>query len=961
MANLSVYQNIIHNRTYAGKHNGRMEKYAESVDRYIDYIKNRFTGNDKIEKAIEVCRELMHEQSIVGSMRLFFSAGKAVDAENAMAFNCKYQAIDSIKSFADLLYSLLCTCGVGISVQSKFVNQLPTLPDSWYTKNEIDVVEDTRSGWAWSLNNFIEQLYEGNVVAFDTSNVREHGAPLLTSGGYASGPAPLLKVREFILDMFNEALALGQTKIKPIQVHDICCMIADCAVQGGVRRAALISLFDENDEEMIYCKTKENLALYPWRYNSNNSMVYFENKKQFKKAWKLTKVNGEPGYIFYKNIEEKMKGLGRVSKKGWGVNPCGEIIIPPNAFCVSGDTKIITKDGIEKIEDVIGKEVEIWNGVEWSKVKPYQTGDNDDLYRVSFSDGSYLDATKNHKFLVKNRFNVEFKEIDLIDLIDLIKDSKYSIHSPRSNIKMMEDEGISINDAYEYGFFIGDGSLLYTKNTCTPKSDIFTNSNKPINGLNGRIVDKVYQNQNGSEYKNIYFDTLNVDLCKRMKTEQGLPKDIFSWNRKSILKFIAGWADVDGCNASKGIRIYGNCENIKDLQLLLTKVGINSSFNIMAKRGSVANTPNNDTFIRKSGVYYVQIVKTINIPCKRLICNNRNESTGKGKNQIYKSIVKLNGKHKSYCLTENKLHQCVFNNVLTKQCNLVEKVCRPHYSLKDDMTHVRYVTILALLQATLTDYGFVSDEVTFNQENDPVIGVSLTGLCDCQAYTTGDFGARLRILKRVVDNTVEEFWKVVGLKSKPKANTCVKPSGTVSQLVGCSSGIHPRYSKYYMRRVLIGTESPLHDALAKNGISYEDIKGVNGRVFKFAMKSPENSLLVEDVTARQQLEYVNEVLNSWCDHNPSCTVYVREHEWEEVENILIGNHKFIGLSFLPESIATNTSGFLYLPYDKIDKATYEKYAVEQDIEWADILSEDTKEEDTKEVELCCGGGNCHIS
>ena len=298
--NMSLYQRVIHHITYARNIGNRLETYEESVQRYIDYLTTKFHDNDKVMVEMPKIQDYFNDLKAVGSMRLFFSAGQAVESENAMAFNCKYQAIHELKSFADLLYSLLCTCGVGISVRHEHISRLPKLPNKIRLSDAEIVVEDSRTGWAVALLEYLNCVfYLGISKKFDTSKVREQGAPLLTSGGYASGAEPFIELRDFIEQIVLNAIG---RKLLSTECFDVACMIANCAVQGGVRRAAIITLFDDYDNEMIHIKDPHLLKDNQHRYNSNNTMVWYGDEKYLKLAWDCIRKNGEPGILFYKNL-----------------------------------------------------------------------------------------------------------------------------------------------------------------------------------------------------------------------------------------------------------------------------------------------------------------------------------------------------------------------------------------------------------------------------------------------------------------------------------------------------------------------------------------------------------------------------------------------------------------------------------------------------------------------------------
>jgi len=934
---MNLYQRVIHHRSYARKIDDRFETYEENVDRYINFLKEKFGSNPKISSELNAIRTYINQLKIVGSMRLFFSAGNAVNAENAMAFNCKYQAIHELKSFPDLLYSLLCTCGVGISVREKHISRLPKLPTKIRLSEESIVVEDTRTGWAVAFYDFLNNIfYNGICKKFDTHKVREKGAPLLTSGGYASGPQPLHDLRDFVEKICVNA---ADRQLKSIECFDIACMIANCAVQGGVRRAAIITLFDDYDDEMFYAKSKENLLNNTHRYNSNNTMVWYGEDKYIDKLIASNMVNGEPGILFYKNLISKIEKLNRVDDGlDFGVNPC-----------VTGGTLVLTKDGYKPIESIVGTEVEVWNGFEWSMVKPFASGKNE-IYSIKFSNGMTVNCTPYHKWHTTSGIK-EAKDLTTNDKLIKI------------NMPIIKFDKIFNIDYYSQGFYSTGGNSGY-------KHSLIYDPKYPcIDRLCGIVKDTSYTN------KKFWY---HGDM---------LPKD-FVPNGHSIeskLEWLAGVFDGDGnitVNPSS-ISIHLNSMNYTFLMkvlLLLNELGCQPKLNKMKDEGfNTLPDGHGGSKLYKCQTWYrlllnamdVKKLVSLGLNCTRLqIPENLSPNRNAARFITPVKITKTNKHKETYCLTEEKRHTFIANAVITgncgevilrsdQYCNLSEVILRPEDTLHEDMLKVRYATILALLQATYTDYGFITTTAKFNQDDDPIIGVSLTGLCDCPQYSSdNDYETRLSILKQVVDNTVNEFWKVVGLKNKPSASTCVKPSGTVSKLSNTSSGIHPRYSKFYVNRIIIGKESGLYESLAESGVPYLEFDSIDGRVFEFPMKAPENAITVEQMSAVDQLRYTNNVNNVWCDHNTSVTIYVKQDEWEDVKKIIKGENTFISLSFLPQEITADTSGFLYLPLESITEEEYNRRAeIESKIDINQVFNiKETTANNHRE--FACVGGSC---
>lgn len=739
----------------------RRETWDELVTRNMNmHIKKFPELTDEIHEAYE----FVYDKKVLPSMRSMQFAGKPIEISPNRIYNCAYLPIDHSDSFSEVMFLLLGGTGVGYSVQRHHIDKLPEIRKPNPDRKRRFLISDSIEGWADAIKNLMRAYFEGrSTPVFDYSDIRPKGARLVTSGGKAPGPQPLkdcIHNLTKILDSKND-----RDKLTPLEVHDMICYIADAVLAGGIRRAALISLFSFDDEEMATCKYGNWWELNPQRGRSNNSAVILRSrvkKREFIEFWEKVKLSGagEPG-IYFSN------------DKDWGTNPCCEIGLRPYQFCVSGDTRLITRTGIVDIKSTVGEEIDIWNGEQWSTVTPYQTGTHDRLHRVHFSDGSYLDATDNHKFLVKNRFQKKYQEVETLDLIELLKTSKYSIHVPKANIQY--HDGKSIDFAYEYGFVLGDG---YIDGNCVMAG--LYNEDKNVEFSTGTKMPRTYTNWNGNEYEKVKFQELDTEFTSELKYSNGLPNELFNWNRKTILEFIAGWADADGAQASNGIRIWGKEDKLRDAQLLLTKCGIYSSIRLCEEAGTKTNLG-----VRLNDLWYLQITKTIDIPCKRLICDNKTDPRFKGKYQTIHKIETLDGYHESYCLTEDELHQCVFNNVLTKQCNLCEVNVSDVVDQNDLNVRAKAAAFIGTLQAGYTDFHYLRDIWKRTTEKDALIGVGMTGIAS---------GAVFELDLIEASNIVKEENKRVAaiLDINPAARTTtVKPSGCMipSTKIKTSKGI----------------------------------------------------------------------------------------------------------------------------------------------------------------------------
>ena len=288
-------------------------------------------------------------------------------------------------------------------------------------------------------------------------------------------------------------------------------------------------------------------------------------------------------------------------------------------------------------------------------------------------------------------------------------------------------------------------------------------------------------------------------------------------------------------------------------------------------------------------------------------------------------------------------------------CNLTEVVVRP----KDDLTHLKikvmYATILGCVQSTLTDFKFIRKEWQDNCEEERLLGVSLTGLRDHHILSTVSTNSKkiLSELRQVAIGTAEEWAKILGI-NMPTAITTVKPSGTVSQLVGSSSGLHPRFAPYYIRRVQMSTSDPLTKLMINQGMKAMPVYGVSNTVsFEFPIKSPKDSITQKLVSAIDQLDYWMMLKEFWCEHNPSCTITVKDDEWIEVLNWIEKNwNNVCGLSFFPESDTVYDNA----PYEEIDEETYNNMVSDSiDINYTKLSKFEEKDYTQGSHEFSCSG------
>ena len=302
-------------------------------------------------------------------------------------------------------------------------------------------------------------------------------------------------------------------------------------------------------------------------------------------------------------------------------------------------------------------------------------------------------------------------------------------------------------------------------------------------------------------------------------------------------------------------------------------------------------------------------------------------------------------------------------------CNLTEVVIRPKDTSKTLKEKVRLATILGTWQATLTEFRYLSKEWKTNCEDEALLGVSLTGIMDNQ-YTNGNvwtqqiyqtqLPALLRDLKQIAIETNKKVSKQLGIEPSA-AITCVKPSGTVSQLVDAASGIHARHSRYYIRTVRGDKKDPLCQFLVEKGIPHESdvTKPEHTWVFSFPIKTADKAITRKDKTAIEQLEFWKLYQEHWCEHKPSVTITVKEAEWIEVGAWVYKNFDMIsGISFLPYS----DHSYKQAPYQECSENQYLEALdkMPKDIDWNELSKYEIEDNTRGSQEMACSGDKCEI-
>ena len=354
------YQNFIALSRYARwkEDEQRRETWMETVERYFDYMskhlkeKHNYTMPDDLRGELETA---VLDQDIMPSMRALMTAGPALDRCHVGGYNCSYVPVDSPRAFDETMYILMCGTGVGFSVERHHTEKLPIVNEDMHDTDTVIKVGDSRPGWAKSLRELISLLYAGQIPKWDVSEVRPAGARLKTFGGRASGPAPLEELFQFLIDKFKNAAG---RRLFPIECHDIMCKIGEVVVVGGVRRSALISLSNLNDDQMSHAKSGQWWENEGQRALANNSVAYKGKPEMgtFMREWVslYESKSGERG-IFNRQAAQKQaaKNGRRDTEQDFGCNPCSEIILRPYQFCNLSEVVVRSTDTQQTLTDKV--------------------------------------------------------------------------------------------------------------------------------------------------------------------------------------------------------------------------------------------------------------------------------------------------------------------------------------------------------------------------------------------------------------------------------------------------------------------------------------------------------------------------------------------------------------------------------------------------------------------------------
>lgn len=973
---MSPYQQFIHQTRYARwlETEKRRETWEETVDRYINFFKQERANTPELQALLDEAKQAILAMQVMPSMRALMTAGEALKRENIAGFNCSYIAINNKRAFAEALYILMCGTGVGFSCERQEVAKLPVVPEVLQPSDDVIVVGDSKEGWAKAYAKLLSALYTGDIPQIDYSKLRPQGARLKTFGGRASGSKPLQKLFEFTINKFKHSLG---KKLTSIDVHDIMCMVGEIVVVGGVRRSALISLSNLSDHRMRDAKSGQWWQDNPQRGLSNNSVAYTEKPSAeiFMEEWLalVKSKSGERGIFNRVAAQNQAAKYGRRNPNhSYGTNPC-----------LTGDTLLLTSFGLRPLHELATYETApvILNAEgKWCESSVVMTGVKP-VVKVILSNGLEFKATKDHliEIMVKKyEYSTDFIKPETIEVGNLNVGTKI-----RPLVLNAEWDGYevfpSVSMAIFAGLMFGDGYKDHNRLAITNNEaevQLFVNSLFPETVWNSKGKARLPQGiQEDLESRGIIFNPL---------PSRELPKDFFGWSSLTTKAFLKGLYSANGSfliNHSR-ITLKSTClKLIKDIQLVLNALGYSPY--ITTNKPSVISWPNGEYESKQS--YDLNISGASD--CTRFqqeigfLHNHKMQSTSevsRNKNTRVVSVMSIEDlppepvydfvePNTSWAWVNGlKIHNCSEIILRDKQfCNLTEVIVRVDDDINTLSEKVRIATILGTFQASLTKFNFLSETWTKNTEEEALLGVSMTGIMDnlitSGQYHTGYLEQMLEHLRSIAVEVNKQVAELLGIKPSA-AITCVKPSGTVSQLCDTASGIHARHNSHYIRTVRIDKKDPVYALLKHQGIPIEDdvMRPDSTAVVSFPQVAPQGCVTRNDMTALEQLELWLIYQRNWCEHKPSVTITVKEDEWVSVGAWVYEHFDEVsGISFLPHSDHT----YQQAPYQDMTEESLNQWIKDNPspvIDWSMLPMFEKEDETVSSQTLACVSGHCEI-
>lgn len=897
---------VVYRRTYSRlKSDETYEEWYETVARCINGAQEIGADYTKVEaeKLYDYIFNL--KCSFAGRMLWMLGTEHIKRWGGNALLNCWFTTIQEYEDFCFIFENLMLGGGVGFSIRREDIHELPKVKENIKVthKNTADadfIVPDSREGWVYLLRQVLKSFFRsGKSFSYSTILVRGYGEKIHGLGGTASGPKILVDGIENICKVLQSREG---KKLRSIEVLDICNIIGSIVVSGNIRRSAQIALGDPDDYLFIRAKRWDLGDIPNWRALSNNTIYADDFTHIQPDIWEGYSGNGECYGFFNIKLAQKVGRIRELRKDNCeGSNPC-----------ITGDTLIAVADGRNAIS--------IKQLVEENKDVPVYCQDKDsaligkhkvvvkmgrnfrltekkaDVYKVILDDGSSVKATKNHKFMLRDG---SYKELGSLQ----IGDSLMPFNT------QLQNGYITINSNAKY--WKRQFRLLweFINNKKQPKG--FHIHHKDRNKLNDNIEN--LELISAEEHKKIHDISGDKNPMRRFPE-----KNIFNnkeWQKEIRLKYHIGKK-----------RSEKTCKNISKAKISQHVISIfkNKTFEEIygeekAKEfknklsiSRLGKTPWNKGLSKIKSKYYNHKITKIEYEGKEDVYNLTVDD-----NHNYMIVTKYNDDKTSSGICIKNCAEIVLAN---KECCCLSELYLNNIESKHEL--IECAKLLYKTQKAINNLKFIHEDTNKIVKKNMRIGIGITGVC--QSLNKVEW---LDDCYKSIREFDKEWSAKKGYNESIRIST-IKPSGTLSLLAGATPGIHPAYSKYYIRRIRMSSDDKLVALCKEMGYHVENVKNFdetidhNTVIVEFPCYAGENVVEAKDMTAIKQLELVKQLMTLWADNSISVTVYYKKEELPEIKKWLKEHYKdsIKSVSFLLHK----EHGFKQAPYEEITKEQYEE-------------------------------------
>ena len=949
----------------------RRETIDETFERNRDMHLKKYPH---LKEEIEANFELMKEGWFLPAMRSMQFAGDAIEKHNARIFNCSAFGIDHIKAFSEIMYLLLCGCGVGYSVRNYNISKLPNF--SFGTGWETYVVEDSIEGWADAVHRIMEWAFEGQPMPmFDYSNIRPAGSRL-SSGVIAPGPSKLQACLTSIVDLLWEAHKSGKKRMGSLLAHDIACYTADCVVSGGVRRSAMIVLFDWNDLDMLKCKVGNWWEKNAQRARANNSAGV--------ETWQDEETQKMQTEFVMKYAKEAlMTGSGdpaviRIDSEEYLFNPCCK---PLNSLILTESGYVTFKQALE----MSALQVVTGSGT-YTATRPFATGTKS-ITRITLSNGSYLYGTPDHrhkKVATRVRYDggirPNIKQTEWVPMSDL-KVGDYLEHNLVNVHENMEVNMDDIHKGRVAGWIVGDGwvkpSESYGLCFGVSEADIVPYFEEILG------VTAVPHAQKPDTCKVIL---LSKEESSRWYSLIGEDKFDVEYVRLQSPSFKLGWLQAlftaDGTvRMREGVELFSiNKDLLLFVQSLLNEFGLYSAISIhnnaksyVASDGDVRNNQTCYKVCCPQGTFkriglLSQAKKDRLAPKDEILYRNNGylRVTDIEENFSVEPVYDITVSSEDHAFIDSGIttHNCeaLLNY---NSCNLGEIVGRKIKTQEDFNRAAKACSFWCTMQAGYFDFKYLRPIWAERTALESLIGVGITGIVDGHVLDLDPAEAAT-----IVKNENERVANLIGINPAHRT-TVIKPGGNSTLFSKCyGSGCHDAFSTTsYIRRMRIGKTEPIYIWLMENVpnlMEDEAFDPTNTAVLSVPIRVVPGE--VKHTTNGDPIAFLERVkflYDNWImpghrqgpsTNNVSATCYVTPEQHEIVEEWMWNNRDhYKGISLLP----TDNANYPQMPLEIVSDELIdelETYLVNFDptqiVEAFDMVNFIS--------EASCAGGQCEL-